>query len=332
MEPEMTKRLQDFPGLAARTAPAVFAATLACMACAPAYAQLAVDGPGLPSSVTPTNDETLWSIVGNAFNNIPTPPGFDSKNSGLRAYVMAFGGGTESVFSLGELNPSFGGTNSAPYISVTGGNYTLVDPNSGASGRDVSNLTQLVIGWVPAASGPGGLSSAVNLSGLTNSPGSYNLTALQSLTPVVQTTPTGGTTTYTGVPLFNFANTSQPNSVLDQVVAVTGTDGYTAAFSLAELDPAYGGSLNTILTYESTGNDFTTGGDGIARIVTPDDNKHGRWVSNVDSVVVEFATPGPVPGAGLLSLGVLVLAGVGARSGGIAAAARRLFAPGIQRA
>ena len=318
----MTKRLsQNFLRLAARTLPAAFAATLACMACAPAQAQLVVSGPGLPGSVTPTNGESLWNIVSSAA--IPTPPGLDSKNSQLRGYVIAFGGGTESVFSLGELNPSFGGTNSAPYISVTGGNYRLVDPNAGAAGRDVSNLTQLVIGWVPAASGPGGQSTVVNLSGLTNSPGSYNLSALQAL-PAVQTTPTGGSTTYTGVPLYTFVNTSQPSSITDQVVAVTGTDGYTVAFSLAELDPSVGGSLNNILTYESTGTDFPA--DGIARIVTPDDNKHGRWVSNVDSVVVEFATPAPVPGAGLLSLGVLVLAGAGARTGEIAGALRRIFA------
>jgi hypothetical protein len=322
MEAGMTERLSlHFPNFAARTLPAAFAATLLCMGCAPAHAELAVSGPGLPSSVTPTNGESLWNIVSSAA--IPTPPGFDSKNSQLRGYVMAFGGGTESVFSLGELNPSFGGTNSAPYISVSGNAYTLVDPNAGAAGRDVSNLSQLVIGWVAAASGPGGQSTVVNLSGLTNSPGSYSLSALQQL-PAVQTTPTGGTTTYTGVPLFTFANTSQSSSITDQVVAVTGTDGYTAAFSFAELDPSYGGSLNNLLAYESTGTDFPS--NGIARIVTPNDNKHGRWVSNVDSVVVEFATPGPVPGAGLLSLGVLVLAGAGARTGEIAAALRRFFA------
>ena len=317
----MTKRLsQNFPRLAARTLPAAFAATLACMACAPAQAQLAVDGPGLPSSVTPTNDETLWNIVSGAA--IPTPPGFNSKNSQLRGYVMAFGGGTESVFSLGELNPAFGGTNSAPYISVTGGNYTLVDPNAGASGRDVSNLTQLVIGWAPAAAGPGGQTSSLTLSGLTNSPGSYNLAALQSL-PSVNVPVSGGS--YTGVPLFNFVNTSEPGSVTSQVVEFTASDGYVVTYSLTELDPAYGGSLNNILAYDSTLGDFPV--SAVARTVSPEDNKHGRWIDNIDSVVVEYATPGPVPGAGLVSLGFFVLAGAGARTREIAAAARRLFAP-----
>ena len=145
----MTKRLPlHFPRFAARTLPAAVAASVLFVACAPAQAQLAVSGPGLPSSVTPTNGESLWTIVQNA--TIPTAPGFNSTNSQLRGYLMAFGGGTESVFSLGELNPSFGGTGLAPFISVTGGNYSLIDPNAGASGRDVSSLTQLVIGWVPA--------------------------------------------------------------------------------------------------------------------------------------------------------------------------------------
>ena len=321
----MTERLsQRSRRLAARALPAAFAASVIFMACAPAHAQIAVSGGGLSGSVTPTQGETLWSIVSGAV--IPTPPGFDGKNSQLRGYVMAFGGGTESVFSLGELNPAFGGANTAPYIGVSGNTYTLIDPNAGPLTRDVSNLSQLVIGWVPAASGPGGQSMVVNLSGLTNSPGAYTVNALQNL-PAVQTTPTGGTTTYTGVPLFTFANTSQPSSVTDQVVGVTGTDGYTVAFSLAELDPSYGGSLNNILAYDSTGTDFPS--NGIARIVTPAHFRHGRWVSNVDSVVVENATPGPVPGAGLLSLGFLVLAGAGARTAEIAAGLRRILACGV---
>ncbi len=306
--------------LKSRILPAAVAVGALFLASAPANAQLAVSGPGLPGSVTPTNGESLWNIVSSAA--IPTPSGFNSKNSQLRGYVMAFGGGMESVFSLGELNPAFGGTGAAPYISVTGTGYSLIDPNAGAAGRDVSNLTQLVIGWAPAAAGPGGQTSSLTLSGLTNSPGSYNLAALQSL-PSVNVPVNGGS--YTGIPLFNFVNTSEPGSVTSQVVELTASDGYVVTYSLAELDPAYGGSLNDILAYGSTLGDFPA--DAVARTVSPNDNKHGRWNSNLDSVVVEFATPGPVPGAGLLSLGFLALAGVGSRTREISTALRRVFAP-----
>ncbi|BDV39538.1 hypothetical protein [Methylocystis bryophila] len=316
----MNKRSsQRLRRLIACALPAALAVGALSMAAAPAQAQLAVDGPGLPSSVTPTPGESLWNIVSSAA--IPTPVGFNSKNSQLRGYVMAFGGGTESVFSLGELNPSFGGTNLAPYISVSGGNYSLIDPNPGASGRDVSNLTQLVIGWAPAAAGPGGQSTAVTLSGLTNSAGSYDITALENL-PSVQVSAGGGA--YTGAPLFNFVNTSQPGSVTSQIVEFTATDGYVVTYSLAELDPAFGGSLNNILAYASTGSDFPA--DAIARTLSPNDSKHGRWVSNLNSVVVELASPAPVPGAGILSLGFLILLGLSARTGDIGAALRRLWA------
>jgi len=304
---------------AARILPAALAAGVLVLACAPANAQLAVTGPGLPSSVTPYDGESLWNIVQNAA--IPYPPGFQ-KNAQLRGYVMAFGGGTESVFSLGELNPAFGGssaTGAFPFISVSGGAYSLVDPLAGASGRDVSNLTQLVIGWVPQPSGTGGgQSSTVTLSGLTKLPGQYDITALQALGS--QTINPANGSTYTGVQLSTFVNLSAPDSINSQVVAVTATDGYTVAFSLAELFE----NPQDTLAYAGTG--FP--GVGFARAVTPfpdseTGHKLGRWVSNVDFVTVEYASPAPVPGVGLLSLGLLALAGVATRTGGIAAALRR---------
>ena len=81
-----------------------------------------------------TSDTSLWSLVGGV--NVTTPAGDNGKNAILRYYVVATGtDGTRSVFSLGEINPSFGGTNTAPYVSDSGGSLSLVDPNANASGR-----------------------------------------------------------------------------------------------------------------------------------------------------------------------------------------------------
>lgn len=317
---------QCLPRLPARTLPVALAIGALCLVALPAQAQLAVSGPGLPDSVTPTNGESLWNIVSGSFNAIPTAPGLDSKNSGLRAYVIAYGGGTESVFSLGELNPSFGGSTTAvafPSISVSGSTYSLVD--AADPSRDVSKLQKLVIGWVAAATGPGGQSTVVNLSGLTNSAGAYDSAALQALPPTVVTTYNATPNpSYTGVSFSTFVNPSLTGSVNSQVVRVTASDGYTVAFSLAELEE----HPNDILAYLGPS---LPGSAGFARAIIPlpdstTGHKLGRWVSNVDSVTVELASPGPVPGAGLLSLGVLVLAGVGARTGEIAGAWRKVFA------
>jgi len=49
------------------------------------------------------------------------------------------------VFSLGELSPNFGGTNSAPYIAVNNGTYSLIDPNGNAAGRNAPSLTTLQV-------------------------------------------------------------------------------------------------------------------------------------------------------------------------------------------
>ena len=312
MTGEASQRLTRRP---ARALTAALAVGALCMVALPAHAQLAVTGPGLPSSVTPTNGESLWNIVSNSFSNIPTAPGLDSKNSGLRAYVIAYGsGGSESVFSLGELNPSFGGSTTAgafPSISVSGSSYSLVDAVD--TSRDVTGLQKLVIGWVAAAKGPGGQSSVVALSGLTNSAGTYNLAALEALpSKTVTTYNATPNPQYTGVSFATFVNPSLPSSVNSQVVRVTASDGYTVAFSLAEFEE----HPDDILSYLGPN---LPGSQGFARAIIPlpdllPTQRLGRWVGNVDSVTVELATsPGPNPGAGLAGLGFLLLVGAGLR-------------------
>jgi hypothetical protein len=241
------------------------------------------------------------------FQNVTTstPPGDNSKNAILRDYVVATGSnGTTSVFSLGELNPNFGGTNTAPFIAVNGSTYSLIDPNANASGRNVSNLSSLQVLAVDALpNGAGGQSTSVNLSGSVKSPGQYTLSALQNnFTPVHETV---GTDVYTGVPLYTFINPSDPN-ILNQIVITSGTDGYEVVLSLAELDPNFGGNPANLLPYADTGGDFPT--NGIARTILPLDNRHGRWLSNLDSVIVAQAA---VPEPSTWAMMLLGFAGLG---------------------
>jgi hypothetical protein len=260
---------------------------------------------------------SLWGLLGGADAASPTsatygaiststPTGDDGKNAILRYYLLATGtGGQQSVISLGEIDPSFGGTAAEPaYVAyqTTGGGLLstpeLVVP--GAAGRDVSNLTSLQLLSVPALpNGPGGQSTSVQLTGAVAKPGSYTLTTLQhDFTPVMETV---SGDTYTGVPLWTFLAATNSN-VTDKIVITQGTDGYEVVLSLAELDPALGGNPQDLLPYADTGGNFP--GDGVARTIFPNDNKHGRWMSNLDYVDVA-SVPEP---ASLTLLGIGMMA------------------------
>jgi hypothetical protein len=73
---------------------------------------------------------------------------------------------------------------------------------------------------------------------LVTNPGAYTKTDLQNdFTPVPETV---NGDNYTGVPLWTFLNTNDPNFT-DDLVVTAGTDGYEVVLSLAELDPRSAG-------------------------------------------------------------------------------------------
>ncbi|CAG1001303.1 hypothetical protein MYXO_03037 [Myxococcaceae bacterium] len=165
----------------------------------------------------------------------------------------------------------------------------------------------LAAAWQPATAAI--ISTEFTLSGFVSSatPGSFDLAALQSYAaanPTAVKTVTvpkngGGTDDYTGISLNSFLSsylktdsTVPKNDFLRDYVVATGTDGYKAAFSLGEINPAFG-NQNDIIAYQLNGQDLTT--SGFARIVAPGDIKAGRWVSNLSSLEVGHVayTPGP---------------------------------------
>jgi hypothetical protein len=267
---------------------------------------------------------SLWGLLGGANSATPTSPtygdittstpsGDNGKNAIFRYYLLATGlGGQQSVISLGEIDPRFGGTAvPAPFIAFqTTGSGLLASPQlivpgaAGAANRDLLGLTSLRLLSVAALpSGSGGQSTAVQLSGAVTKPGSYNLNALT--TEFTATSETVGSDPYTGVPLYTFLDPTSSNSA-NQIVVVQATDGYEVVQSLAELDPAFGGSLNDLLPYADTSGNFL--GDGVARTIFPTDNAQGRWVSNVDSIDVS-AVPEPASLA-LLTVALIATATV----------------------
>lgn len=264
---------------------------------------------------------TLWGLLGGANASSPTSPNYgaittstpagdNGKNAILRYYVVGTGsGGAQSAVSLGQIDPSFGGTTgptgnapAAPFVAFqTTGGSLLSEPSlivPGESGSTVANLSSLQLLSIPATSGSGGVSTSVTLSGNTNNPGTYALTALKSGFPATVETVSGDT--YTGIKLSTFLNPSSTNP--DQIVVARATDGYSMVYSLAEILA----NPSDILPYADTGTDFP--GDGVARTVFPGDNKHGRWESNLVSLQVEVGVT-PLPESWTMML--IGLVGVG---------------------
>ena len=284
-------------------------------------AQLATAAGGTTvDSGTGVTGISLWAFLGgaNALNSTApvygaittsTPAGDNGKNAILRYYLVATNAtGQQSVVSLGEIDPNFGGTSSpAPIVAFknTGGGLLsapeLVLPNQ--PGRDLTNLTSLQILSVPALPGPPPTSvpsTAVQLSGNVAAPGSYSLTDLQNKFTPVHPAILGDT--YTGVPLWTFLNPTAVGTT-NQIVTTQGTDGYEVVLALAELDPTLGGNPNDLLPYADNGGNFP--GDGVARTIYATDNKQGRWESNLDAVnVAEAPEPGSLT---LLAVGLAAL-------------------------
>jgi hypothetical protein len=249
---------------------------------------------------------SLWGMLGTVTTT--TPAADNGKNAILRYYVLATGAnGSQSLISLGEINPTFSGSANPDLVTFSGNTASLAFTLSSAAGRDVTNLASLQLLSVPAlpALPPGSSappSTSVMLAGNVSFPGAYTFQGSDPQNvPAITETVNGDT--YTGPPLFTLIDPSDPN-ILNQYVVTAGTDGYEVLFSLAELDPAFGAStaINQVdlVPYADTGGNFP--GAALARIITPGDTPfaHGRWVSNLDLIAVD-AVPEPASAALLMS-------------------------------
>jgi hypothetical protein len=145
----------------------------------------------------------------------------------------------------------------------------------------------------------------VDLRGDVANPGFYNVpnqlpVTTESVTYKSGTTPVMDT--YTGTTLWNFLNTAgggvdtttAKNDILSKYVIATGSDGYTAVYSLGEIDPQFGHQQILIASSDTAGQLGPSGADGLSRVVVPGDIAGGRYVSDLVSLTVgSLPEPGP---------------------------------------
>jgi hypothetical protein len=146
--------------------------------------------------------------------------------------------------------------------------------------------------------------SPVLVFGQITDQGFYNLSSITPVTTESVTYRADGipvSDTYTGTTLWNLladaggvTTTTAKNDILGKVVIATGSDGYKAAFSLGEIDPAFGNQSVLVAYADTAGQIGPDGSDGLARMVVPGDIAGGRYVSDLVSLQVKsLPEPGP---------------------------------------
>ena len=250
----------------------------------------------------------LFSLLNNTVG-IKTNP--NVKQDIIRNVVIATGSdGYQAVYSIGEINPTFGGpatnpnlvayANNPGQLLTSDGFARTTVPGDTRGGRYVSNLQSLTVFHAPLLTGsfPGGLSTQFTVTGAVNNTATFNLARLTAL-PATTVNVSGPTATYTGVSLWTLLNTvgvtTNPqvkNNILRDFVIATGSDGFQATVSMGEIDPDFGPTTTVtnpdIIAYAMNGGTPGTslGANGFARLITPLDGAHGRWVSNLVNLEV----------------------------------------------
>lgn len=246
------------------------------------------------------------------------------RNGQLDRLVVATGSdGYRAVYSLGEINPSFGNRgNLVAYAEVVSGVTQPLGsdglarttaPGDVRGGRYVSNVVSLDVQASAATAGSirEGVSSSFSVSGDVLRPMIFDLAGLLALPT---RTATLGTSAFTGVSFWDLLSTtvglatdpSVRNDVLGMYVVATGSDGYRSVFSLGELNPQFGNQMD-LIAYDVNGQGL--GSNGFARLVVPNDGLRGRYVSNLAALEVYHAVA-PVPESetwALFCAGVLVM-------------------------
>ena len=156
----------------------------------------------------------------------------------------------------------------------------------------------------------------VYLAGDVADSGFYNIPDVKPVTTESVTYKVAGvpvSDTYTGTTLWNLLNTaggvtttSAKNDILSKYVIATGSDGYTAVYSLGEINPQFGNQSILIASSDTAGQLGPTGSDGLSRVVVPGDIAGGRYVSDLVSLKVgSLPEPGPTGPGGIVASATL---------------------------
>ncbi|MBV8911905.1 MAG: hypothetical protein JOZ05_02560 [Acetobacteraceae bacterium] len=140
-------------------------------------------------------------------------------------------------------------------------------------------------------------STTVAVSGQVAAPITLGLSGLQSLPQATQTetyTAAGSRVTdvFTGPTLWSVlqaaggisTNPAVKNDVLQTYVIATGSDGYSAVISSGEIAPNFGHKPDLVAIQATSGS--LPGANGVARVTASGDGAGGRYVSNLESLVV----------------------------------------------
>jgi len=297
--------------------PAVY--DLAALEALPSITQLVTYQSGSGGQTHRYVGTSLWGLLDSA--GIQTDPSVS--NDHLNRIVVARATDNyRSVYALGEINPRFGNRQAlVAYAEViAGSNVPLGDdgfarstaPGDVKGGRYVSNLTDVQLQRTAStATGiGGGTSSSFSVSGDVLQAATFDLAGLKALPSVTHTV---GDQTFTGVSFWSLlsevgiaTDSAVKNDILGMYVVATGSDGYKAAFSMGELNPSFGNQPD-LIAYALDGEDLTD--SGFARIIVPEDDRRGRWVSNLVSLEVFHAAAIPEPQTyALFGLGLLAVA------------------------
>jgi DMSO/TMAO reductase YedYZ molybdopterin-dependent catalytic subunit len=77
---------------------------------------------------------------------------------------------------------------------------------------------------------------------------------------------------------------AKKNDVIHHTVTVTGSDGYNAVLSLAEIAPEFGGD-QAMIAWQQDGKPLE--GNGFARLIVPGDKAAGRAVGAITTIEVK---------------------------------------------
>ncbi len=165
--------------------------------------------------------------------------------------------------------------------------------------RNVIRLGLLVMALASSVSGqtaPRAPSPSFTITGQIGAPRVYTLEDLKALAVKEVTLEYTAANqpqkhAFKGVALWDLISSAKPqfdaatkNDSLRWVVQAQGSDGYTATFTLGELDPNFG-NKGVLVAYEQDGAALPTE-DGLMRLVVPGDAKGGRFVSALGAVIV----------------------------------------------
>ncbi len=231
----------------------------------------------------------LWGMLQETGGGIYTV-GVENTNEG--DFVLVTGKyGFSALYAGGELDPKFAPSDAVTLTLDKSGRYDLA--GEGRAVKDVSNI-DLVHAVPVIKGGQYFFSSRLVVSGEGIIPRTYNLADLQEMTQATYTNTSGAT--WTGPTLLSLLDASGVDTRdMNTFVVVSATDGYATVLSMYEVTHMIGTQYDLLAVSASDGelnegpwvnSKGTQNDNGFARLVVPGDKGAGRWVSNVDQIVV----------------------------------------------